>query len=389
MRKAKTLAVLLAAVLAAAPCTAWADDLDVTTESTATYAITVESVTAQIESITEETSSQEVKEIYQNYLSLSLSEQLQIPDTTKLDEAVAKYQITVNGANVPQVNGNANEEDKETTKSGRDYTFYSDGTASLSLSIQYSSAEDGTIDVPAIYITAPDGTQTQANSQTTQISDEDKQITIHWESSFAQMDIAKVPEGNWTVTTTTDVTFVRLDYAGGTSQFSAATEAEETEIVPAAEEEETTSLTVFDLLLPVIFIILIIFLIFMKKRPKGKAQTAQAGEKKTGAHRNSDYVGSRDEQILELRKEWEKERENYIDVIEKKEEKAEEEKAEEKEIIEEAPVEEVTDSDISDFSLDDFDDAEGSAEDGTNENSDPYGEVKVTLPDGFGTEEFN
>ena len=100
-----------------------------------------------------------------------------------------------------------------------EYTFKSEGQTGgvASIMIRYTSDTngDGKGDIPErIVLTSPTNESTPVSNAAVAMKDSTMDIALTWAESFVQMDIAYATQGNWTITTSTPVSFTRMNYAG-------------------------------------------------------------------------------------------------------------------------------------------------------------------------------
>lgn len=171
----------------------------------------------------------EVYNIMQAYRKLPHVDKLEVTNIDKLQKAYNKLVTT--GAIIDneaeqlqrqieeQQMRNAMEISGQQASQAIEYTFKSDGNENgiASIMIRYTSDlnGDGKGDIPErIVLTSPTNESTPVSNASVAMKDSTMDIALTWAESFVQMDIAYATQGNWTITTSTPVSFTRMNYAG-------------------------------------------------------------------------------------------------------------------------------------------------------------------------------
>ena len=210
----------------------------------------------------------EVHNIMNAYRNLPHVDKLEVTNIDKLQKAYDKLITT--GAIIDteaeslqrqieeQQMRNAMEISGQQASQAIEYTFASegqqDGVASIMIRYTSDTNGDGKGDIPErIVLTSPTNESTPVSNASVAMKDSTMDIALTWAESFVQMDIAYATQGNWTITTSTPVSFTRMNYAGvrlditsnnelltrGNGDKEELTIAEEGDLAEGVEESET------------------------------------------------------------------------------------------------------------------------------------------------------
>ncbi len=167
-----------------------------------------------------------VRDVMNAYNELTTADKLSVPDYEKLEQ---EYSDLVSSGFLADSDADAQAaEDKKSkeqdamsvsgdTKTGStDYVFNADdGAVSIVIHYMTDTDGDGTYDAPdRIVLTSPDGNTTPVRKTDAQLKDASMDITVTWEDSFVQLDVAKAAAGKWRITTSTPCAFASMGYAG-------------------------------------------------------------------------------------------------------------------------------------------------------------------------------
>lgn len=200
-----------------------------------------------------------VRDVMNAYNELTTADKLSVPDYEKLEQ---EYSDLVNSGFLADSDADAQAaEDKKSkeqdamsvsgdTKTGStDYVFSADsGPVSIVIHYMTDTDGDGTYDAPdRIVLTSPDGDTTPVRKTDAQLKDASMDITVTWEDSFVQLDVAKAASGKWRITTSTPCAFASMGYAGPKENITAEGEQGTKADADGVESAATSSAAESDL----------------------------------------------------------------------------------------------------------------------------------------------
>ena len=242
----KKTGVLLAAVLlsVSAPLGALAADPDEVNDM-------IELLPKEKEDVTQE-NAKDIEKAMEAYEELDMADRLKVEDYKKLeklyDAADHAGYITHRDDVIKEDEERAEqsqrglEESESTETNDMKYVFnITSREKDMSIVVHYITDlnGDGTGDMPSrIVLTSPAGVTTPVSNSNTALKDETMDISLTWEDSFMQMDIAYADPGKWVISTSDPATFRKMPYAGIRKEIKAEDEKVKDDADKTDEEEE-------------------------------------------------------------------------------------------------------------------------------------------------------
>lgn len=256
------------------------------------------------------------------YNNLTAAQKMQVADYAKLRAAG----IAIGEIQETKAPENEEKPDTVTRKSGNKFSFrITSYLKQVTLSIRYTTDTDGDgkMEAPKLTITDPGGntvTVPADSAAETTVNTALGEARVMRSATAAQFDILQSSEGVWTVRTSNQVTFILSDYENGEKE-----EFEEQEgpahIVDQMTPEEKPAPNYMPLiamgaflLVSIVGLVLVAMMPKLKKRKNGgQTSKAKPSKKKKGDTDEEIKPMTDEEELDEIRKEWEKMRPQYRD----------------------------------------------------------------------------
>ena len=300
---------------------------------------TAEGVTAAIEAIRGQSriSLADLRAIRQAYSALPMSEQVLVTNIDVLEAEEVRKGIagTTDSSGTGAQNGptNTNRPDTENKLRSNMYTIgISQASPSASVVVRFitDADGDGRNDVPDIVFMCPDTEEIRIDLTAPEIYSEKINAAVTVTDNFAQFDIASADTGSWTIKTSAEVIFEKMEYQGVREEPHNLTDSEVTAEPGEPQPVRESFLTRYGKLIGVctVFAILIFLALTLPKRLVGNDGMEDDEEKKKKKdkeknRKNTEKAGqedakegrarklTEDEEIAQIRAEFEAQQKQY------------------------------------------------------------------------------
>lgn len=206
---------------------------------------------------------------------------------------------------------NTKDPTQEDRLAGREYTFKcTDDAPSLTIILRFIEDidSDGRGDVPKITLISPSMEEIAVDISQDELSTGKIQAAITATENFAQFDIIKASAGNWTISTTSDVMFERMEFQGTLDiiEDESTDSSEKEEIDPEPQESMALQYIRFFGVMGLLLFVLIFAVFILPRMLTKKPEKKEESENKNKDRDPSSFRRKTpEEEMAELRQQFE------------------------------------------------------------------------------------